>query len=83
MKKTRYHELRAKLYAYRFLYRDIAERIGKSVSYVSLRFEGKSDWTVDDAYLILEMIDEPAEKLSFYFPPEEEGRGCKQRKLYA
>lgn len=52
-----------------FLYPDVAEKIGKSESYVRLRMRGLDDYEVGEAYKILEMIDEPPEAIVQYFPP--------------
>lgn len=65
----RYYELKKEFYAQKIKYSDIAEMIGRSIAYVSLRMEGKAKWTIDDCYLILIFIQAPEEKIYFYFPP--------------
>lgn len=49
---------------------DIANRLGRSIVYVNQRFRCEFPWTMSDAYEILEMLKEPAEKLAELFPNE-------------
>jgi hypothetical protein len=46
----------------------IAKTLGVSNSYVGCRFVGRYPWTVEDAYKILDLLGEPAEKMTEYFP---------------
>ncbi len=52
-----------------FLYPDVAEKIGKSESYVRLRMRGLYGFEINEAYKILQMIEEPPESIVQYFPP--------------
>ena len=52
-----------------FVYEDVADRIKKSESYVRQRMAGVRDYEIDEAYAILEMIGEPPEAITKYFPP--------------
>lgn len=63
-----YYELRKEMYAQHIRQEDIADRIGKCNSYVSERLSGLRDWTIADAWTIMEMMDIPVEKFHVFFP---------------
>ena len=75
MNNRLYPALRERLRAAYITTSDIAKEIGKSKCYVDLRFSGKYDWELRDAYTILEMLDLPLEALPVYFPVGGVGRG--------
>ena len=47
---------------------DIAVKLDRSTAYVDQRFRCEFPWTMQDAYIILEMLKEPAELMAEYFP---------------
>lgn len=75
MNNRLYPALRERLRAAYITTSDIAKEIGKSKCYVDLRFSGKYDWELGDAYAILRMLDIPPEALPIYFPIGGVGRG--------
>lgn len=46
----------------------ICKLLGKSTTYVAQRFQNKYPWTIEDAYLILSMLQIPAAQMTEYFP---------------
>ncbi len=48
----------------------LAQKLGRSISYVSSRFRGVDGWTSREMYQIMEWIGEPEEHLHVIFPPE-------------
>lgn len=49
---------------------DIAREIGRHQTYVDQRFRCEFPWTVEDAYIILAMLQLPAGLMTEYFPNE-------------
>ncbi len=47
---------------------DLAEHIGRSEAYVSMRMGGNGAWGLDEMYKILDLIGEKEEALHFVFP---------------
>jgi len=49
---------------------DIQQRLGrgKGLTYVAQRFQGERPWTLDDAYVILDMLGEPPNRIAEFFP---------------
>ena len=47
----------------------VAERLGRSVAYVSLRYTGNKPWVQDDMYALMDMIERPYSELHEIFPP--------------
>lgn len=75
MNNKLYMSLREKLRAAYITTADIAKKLGKSKSYVDVRFSGRQEWELEDAYTILSMLDIPCEALPIYFPRKGIGRG--------
>lgn len=48
----------------------LAQKLGRSISYVSSRFRGVDGWTSREMYQIMEWIGEPEERLHVIFPPD-------------
>ena len=46
----------------------IAEKAGKSIGYISNRFQGKLPFSMDDVYTIIEILEIPQEEALTYFP---------------
>lgn len=46
----------------------LAELMDRGESYISHRFTGKKPWNQDEQYTLMDIINEPYEKLHFYFP---------------
>lgn len=65
-----YLNLRAELTRQGKQVRDLCPVIGMCVSSVSLRMCGHADFTIADAYAILEFLGLPFADLPKYFPPK-------------
>ena len=46
----------------------IAEKAGKSIGYISNRFQGKLPFSMDDVYTIIEILEIPQEEALTEFP---------------
>ncbi len=46
----------------------LAKKLHIDASTLSLRFNGKGDWRMSEMYAIMDLIQEPYEKLHEYFP---------------
>ena len=46
----------------------IARKIGLDRSSVSLRMTGRREWTLSEIYAVMDLINEPYERLNEYFP---------------
>ena len=68
MNNRLYPALRERLRAAYITTADVAKVLGKSKSYVDMRFSGRMEWELGDAYAILHMLDIPSDALSVYFP---------------
>ena len=71
MPKKPYNKLRAKMFEYGVRQEDIAEIIGKSVAYVSLRFNCKQQFTLSDVYGICRLLEINPKDIHVYFPDGE------------
>ena len=49
---------------------DIARALGWSESYVHQRFRCEFPWTIEDAYIILSMLNISTSEMAEYFPNE-------------
>jgi len=61
-------KLKSRLYEEDITQIEIAERLKRSNTYVMQRMTGRRSWSVDEAYLILDMVGEPCGALIDYFP---------------
>lgn len=68
IRKKKYKKLRAVLAALDMTLSDLGEVIGRSESYIARRMSGELEWGVDEAYLILDKLELPADELAVYFP---------------
>lgn len=62
---------------------DLARILNRSITYVSQRYMGRAPWTADEMYAILELVDQPSEKLHEIFPPRKEAKerqACSSRR---
>ena len=75
MNNNLYPALRERLRAAYITTSDVAKALGKSKSYVDVRFSGRQEWELEDAYTILCMLDIPPETLPVFFPRGGVGRG--------
>lgn len=71
----KYKLLRGKLREKFLTGEDVAKMLGRSVSYVRLRMEGKRAWDMSDAHTLMKELDLPIEQLHIYFPPGGESSG--------
>lgn len=67
-----YHGLRMLMYASELTQSDIARKLRVSVHTVSDRLNGHSEWTLSEAYALLELLEQPEEALPKLFPPRRE-----------
>ena len=86
-KVRRYQRLRSKLKARGIDQAYLAQKLGRSLSYVSSRFRGVDGWTSREMYLMLDWIGEPEERLHVIFPPDgidkrEEPKAAAREVLY-
>lgn len=63
-----FRKLRTKLYDLDIGQAYLAKKLGVSQQSVSNRMRGKYPWTLDEMYIVMDLIKEPAEKLHEYFP---------------
>lgn len=49
----------------------VAQRLHRCDSYVSFRMNGKTPWTLREAFELMQMIGAPFERITDYFPPED------------
>lgn len=68
MKKP-YLDLRKELYGAEIDQRQIGKIIGRSKSYVNVRMTGKADWTIGEAYALLQALGRQPEEIYQFFPP--------------
>ncbi|MCI8336948.1 MAG: helix-turn-helix transcriptional regulator [Peptococcaceae bacterium] len=68
MKKT-YIEIIKKMVEMGIDRQYLAERLGKSITYVNARFDGSFSWTLDDMYQLAVLFQIPVEQIIDYFPP--------------
>lgn len=69
--------LETELFANRYTEADVAAVIGRSVPYISDRFNGRKSFTVSEAYKLLELLGREPEEIFGFFPPEPERTGRK------
>ena len=63
--------LRIKLKEYDISYRELKVILGVgSVNYIVDRMNGRTSWSITDAYRLLDLFGEDDSKLTFYFPRE-------------
>lgn len=68
MPKKPFHKLRGRMYEYGVTINSIAEHLGKSIAYVSHRFNGKYPFSLSDVYSISRMLDIDKKDIFTYFP---------------
>ena len=49
---------------------DLGDALGISGPAISHRFTGRTPWTIDDMYKVLEVCRATPEELHIYFPPQ-------------
>lgn len=64
----KYASLRAKMQKLNMDQEYIGRQMHMNVMSISNRFTGKTPWKMDEMYAVLDIIGEPDEKLSEYFP---------------
>lgn len=64
----KYASLRAKMQKLNMDQEYIARQMHMNVMSISNRFTGKTPWKMDEMYAVLDIIGEPDEKLSEFFP---------------
>ena len=63
-----FFRVRQQMYALRINQGDIAEAIGKSPSYVSVRMCGKAQFDLADIYSIMDVLQIAPENMAEFFP---------------
>jgi len=53
---------------------DVADELGRSLTYVNVRMAGKESFTLDEAYAILDMVGADESEIYWYFPKDKKGR---------
>ena len=67
--KQKYAKLRGALKSHGIEQIDVAEALERSVCYVSHRYTGREPWKQDEMYKMMELINEPFERIHEFFPP--------------
>lgn len=68
--KQKYAKLRGALKSLGIEQIDVAEALGRSTCYVSHRYTGREPWKQDEMYKMMELINEPVERIHEFFPPD-------------
>lgn len=63
-----YTELRREMYAQKVTQADLTAALEVSTTYISARFTGHQQWTMEDAFRILDLLQLPHNKILTYFP---------------
>jgi len=63
-----YQKMRGYLQAEGYEQTDVAEELGRSITYVSNRYTGKEPWNQDEMYKIMDLIKQPYDRLHEIFP---------------
>ena len=67
-KMKKYKKLRTKIFDLDYSQAELCRRIGKSQTYLSMRFQGKKPFELDVMYEICDILKIPYEELHIYFP---------------
>lgn len=65
-----FRKLRGKLRELNMDQAYIAKKLGLSEVTISLRMTGKREWLLSEMYAVMDLIQEPYEKLHEYFPKD-------------
>ena len=71
-----FKELRKQMYGEGVGQADVAEHLGKSPCYVSIRLRGLMPWDLEDVYKLCDLLHIPEEQIAFYFPRGDMKRGA-------
>ena len=63
-----YRYLHGRLWRLGIRQSDLGKILGICASSISHRMTGRTPWTIDEMYKILNLLDEPPDKLHVYFP---------------
>lgn len=63
-----YFKLRQQLFALGMTQEELCREIGKGQQYMSYRMNGKKSFTVDEAYVILDILGVPKDRFTEFFP---------------
>ena len=63
-----YFKLRQQLFSLGMTQEELCREIGKGQQYMSYRMNGKKSFTVDEAYVILDLLDVPKDRFTESFP---------------
>ena len=70
MAKKRYSKLRGALVAKSIDQEYLAEKLNRSVWYVTQRMCGHDDWTLGEMYALMDLLRIPYSEMHEYFPKE-------------
>lgn len=70
MARKRFSKLRGALVAKSIEQDYLAEKLGRSISYVTARMCGHADWTQRDMYMLMDLLKIPYNEMHEYFPKE-------------
>lgn len=68
MKMNRFRLLRGMLHGRGYNQPEVAELLGLSVSSVSNRYRGKTPWTLDEMYTLMDAVNADYAQMSELFP---------------
>ncbi|MBU5451405.1 helix-turn-helix domain-containing protein [Acetivibrio sp. MSJd-27] len=67
-------EVKKKMLDKRLINIDLQEALGKSQPYITGRMKGRECFSMDEIYILCELLDIPLNEISKYFPPSEKIR---------
>lgn len=77
-----YKNLRDAIHAADLTQADLAKRLGKCQAYISHRMLGRTEFEVNLAYQILEILDIPDKMLPIYFPKNGKDKVILSKRFY-
>lgn len=74
-----FHKLRMRLMEFDYTQEDIARQTRLCLASVSARMMAKKPWSLDEMYILLDMIGEPPSRMHEYFPRNGQNEpGCRR-----
>lgn len=71
-----YKKLRMQMYGEGVDQNAIADCVGRSRNYVSMRMRGECPWDMGDVYRICDLLEIPLEEIPQFFPREDSLKGA-------
>lgn len=63
-----FKKLKTALFANDIDQKMLCKKLGKSQTYITQRMMGRKPWTMDDVYVICELVNLPLNEVPIYFP---------------